>query len=178
MKLHLKRVAGIASLNVDEMETLLAQIESVLNSCPLIPISSDPNDNSCLTPAHFMIGDSLTAPVEPTLLDVNENRLLRDRQRVKQLQQHFWKRWSNDYLNELQQRTKWKYGSTSLKPGQLVILREDNTPPLCWPLARIKEVHPGSDGVVRAATVTISKGSYKRPTTRLCPLPLDNDTVH
>lgn len=77
MKLHLKKMAGIASLNVDKMETLLAQTESVLNSRPLIPISSDPNDNSCLTPAHFMIGDSLTAPVEPTLLDVNENRLSR-----------------------------------------------------------------------------------------------------
>jgi len=35
MKFHLKRVAGTALLNCDEMETLLAQIEAVLNSRPL-----------------------------------------------------------------------------------------------------------------------------------------------
>jgi len=85
--------------------------------------------------------------MEPTLLDVKENRLSRW-QRVKQLQQHFWKKWSNEYLNELQQRTKWKSGASSLNPGQLVIVREDDTPPLCWTLARIEKVHPGADGLV------------------------------
>jgi len=166
MKFHLKRVAGTALLNCDEMETLLTQIEAVLNSRPLTSLSSDPNDNTCLTPAHFLIGDSFTAPMEPTLLDVKENRLSRW-QRVKQLQQHFWKKWSNEYLNELQQRTKWKSGASFLKPGQLVIVRKDDTPPLCWPLARIEKVHPGADGLVRAATVKAVKGVYKRPATRL-----------
>ncbi|XP_036140825.1 uncharacterized protein LOC118644954 [Monomorium pharaonis] len=174
MKTHLKRIAGNALLNYDEMETLLTQIEAVLNSRPIVPLSADPNDNASLTPAHFLIGDSLTAPVEPTLLDVKENRLSRW-QRVTQMRQHFWKRWSNDYLNELQQRTKWKTGGPSLKPGQLVIVREDATPPLCWPLARVKEVHPSSDGVVRSATIQTNKDLYKRPATRLCPLPFDNE---
>ncbi|XP_012228825.2 uncharacterized protein [Linepithema humile] len=77
----------------------------------------------------------------------------------------------------LQQRTKWKFGAISLKPGQLVIIQEDNTPPLCWPLARIEEVHPGTDGIVRAATVRTNKGTYKRPATRLCPLPLDSEEI-
>ena len=55
----------------------------------------------------------------------------------------------------------------------MVIVREDNTPPLCWPLARIKTVHPGSGNVIRTVTVKTTKGIYKRPATRLCPLPLD-----
>ncbi|XP_036148474.1 uncharacterized protein LOC118647529 [Monomorium pharaonis] len=164
MKTHLKRIAGNALLNYDEMETLVTQIEAVLNSRPIVPLSADSNDNASLTPAHFLIGDSLTAPVEPTLL-------------LTQMRQHFWKRWSNDYLNELQQRTKWKTGGSSLKPGQLVIVREDATPPLCWPLARVKETHPSSDGVVRSATIQTSKGLCKRPATRLCPLPFDNENL-
>lgn len=57
----------------------------------------------------------------------------------------------------------------------MVILKEDNIPPLSWPLGRITEIHPGHDGIVRAATVKTTKGSYKRPITRLCLLPFDNE---
>ena len=43
------------------MSTLLAQIEAVLNSRPLMPISSDDTDLSVLTPGHFLIGQPITA---------------------------------------------------------------------------------------------------------------------
>ncbi|KMQ87772.1 hypothetical protein RF55_12859 [Lasius niger] len=176
MKFHLKRVAGTASLLCDELQTILTQIEAVLNSRPLIPLSNNPNDHTYLSPAHFLIGDHFMGVPEPTLLNTKENRLSRW-QRIEQIKQHFWKRWSVDYLNELQQRTKWKINAPSLKPGDLVIVREDNTPPLCWPLARIETVYPGLDGVVRTATVRTTRGIYKRPATRLCPLPLDNENL-
>ncbi|GFV40058.1 integrase catalytic domain-containing protein [Trichonephila clavipes] len=37
-----------------KLTTLMAQIEAVLNSCPLSPLSSDPNDLNPLTPGHFL----------------------------------------------------------------------------------------------------------------------------
>lgn len=172
MKFHLKRVAGTASLMHDELQTILIQIEAVLNSRPMIPLSSDPNDHTYLSPAHFLIGDTFTAPAEPTLLDVKEGRLSRW-QRVEQIKQHFWKKWHSDYLNQMQQRTKWKTNAPSLKPGDLVIMREDNIPQLCWPMARVEAVHPGADGVVRTATVKNTKGTYKRAASKLCPLLLE-----
>ena len=69
-------------------------------------MSDDPDDCLVLTPGHFLIGESPTTTPEPSLLDVNLNRLNRY-QHTQQMYQHFWERWSNEYLSRLQQRTKW-----------------------------------------------------------------------
>jgi len=119
-------------------------------------------------------GDNLTAIPETTLLDVPENRLSRW-QRVEHMKQHFWNRWSKDYLNQLQQRSKWQKRGASIQPGDLVLVREDNTPPLHWPTGRVQDVHPGDDNVVRAATIRTSKGLFKRAVNRLCLFPLNED---
>ena len=55
VKTHLKRIIGETILNFEEMYTLLSQIEAVLNSRPLSPLSNDPNDLQPLTPGHFLI---------------------------------------------------------------------------------------------------------------------------
>lgn len=83
MKFYLKRVAGTASLMHDELQTILIQIEAVLNPRPMIPLSSDPNDHTYLSP-HFLIGDTFTAPTEPTVLDTKESHLSQW-QRVEQI---------------------------------------------------------------------------------------------
>ncbi|KAK2578857.1 hypothetical protein KPH14_012604 [Odynerus spinipes] len=106
MKHHLKRVAGEASLTQEELLTLIAQIEAVLNSRPISALSDDPSDLCALTPGHFLIGDALTSTLEPSLENIQENRLSRW-QRIEQLRNHFWTRWSKEYLHQLQQRPKW-----------------------------------------------------------------------
>jgi len=90
-KYHLKRIVDNAALNFEEMYTVLTQIEAVLNSRPLTPISNDPNDLSFLTPGHFLIGDALTAIPQHDVTHVQINRLSRW-QRINQIYQQFWKR--------------------------------------------------------------------------------------
>lgn len=67
MKNHLKRAIGNTLLTYEEFTTCLHQIEAVLNSRPLCPVTNDPSDLEVLTPGHFMIGDRMVTPPEPTL---------------------------------------------------------------------------------------------------------------
>ncbi|XP_046617833.1 uncharacterized protein LOC124303977 [Neodiprion virginianus] len=81
----------------EEYYTLLVEIESILNSRPLTPLSSDPNDTTAMTPAHFLIGDTLILPAEHNYLETSDNRLSRW-QHLQKVRQHFWRSWHAEYL--------------------------------------------------------------------------------
>ena len=74
------------------------------------------------------------------------------------MRQHFWNHWHKEYLHELIVRKKWHSDSPmEIKEGILVVLQEDNVPPMCWPLGRITALHPGDDHVIRVVTVKTVK---------------------
>ncbi|XP_076660602.1 uncharacterized protein LOC143363961 [Halictus rubicundus] len=169
-KRHFWRIAGAERFTFEVFNTLIIEIEAVLNSRPLTPISSDPNDTLVLTPGHFLIGDSLTSLRERDFRDVPSNRLS-TWQHIQKLKQHFWNRWYKEYLNEMTSRSRWSSGTHPIKEGTIVLLREDNVPPMQWPLGRVIKVYPGSDGIVRAATVRTATTTLDRGVKRLVPLP-------
>lgn len=170
VKKHLTITLQKLTYTYEEYNTLMIEIEAILNSRPLTSISSDPHDMTALTPSHFLIGDSLLAPAQTYYYEVADNRLTRW-QHLQKLHQHFWERWRREYLGTLQARTNWHKDGTNLKIGSLVLLIDDNSPPLHWPMGRVLEVHPGEDGVVRVATVKTDTGTFKRAVRKLCAIP-------
>ncbi|UYV82904.1 hypothetical protein LAZ67_22001338 [Cordylochernes scorpioides] len=60
-KYHLRRIVGKTKLTVEELTTVLTQIEACLNSRPFCPLTDDPEDLTALTAGHFLIGMPLTA---------------------------------------------------------------------------------------------------------------------
>ena len=106
MKYHLRRVIGNNAPAFEEFDTILTEIEACLNSRPLTAISSDPNDLSALTPAHFLIGRTLVGAPDPDYKIIAKSLLSRW-QLMQKLAQQFWNKWSNEYLTRLQQRPKW-----------------------------------------------------------------------
>lgn len=174
-KHHLTRVLGLANLTYEELSTVLAQIEAVLNSRPITPMSSDPNDFSPLTPGHFLIGRPLTAPASDDFTSKPTLSLTRFK-RIEQLRQHFWVRWSKEYVTELQKRTKWTQNNGELKINDLVLLKDDNLPPLQWRLGRILSLFPGKDAVSRVADIKTAKGVTRRAFSKICPLLHDTTT--
>ncbi|XP_046420473.1 uncharacterized protein LOC124179783 [Neodiprion fabricii] len=158
----------------EEYYTLLVELESILNSRPLTPLSSNPNDTTALSPSHFLVGNSLLLPTEHNYLKVPDNRLSRW-QHLQKVRQHFWNRWYQEYLSELQKRQKWHFNHSNVNVGTLVLLKEENLPPLQWLLGRVVEVHVGADNIVRVATVRTSTGLFKRAVKKLCPLPVEEE---
>ena len=127
--------------------------------------------SSYLSPGHFVIGTPLTSLPEPDFTNTTLNSLS-IWQRVQCFNQQLWKRWSTDYLNSLQQRSKWRSQQPDLQPRMLVLLREDNLPPMFWRLAIISETFPGLDGHVRVVMAKTSSGQFKRPICKLVALPV------
>ncbi|XP_029053767.1 uncharacterized protein LOC114881225 [Osmia bicornis bicornis] len=169
-KHHFKRVVGDLMFTYEELTTFAIEIEAILNSRPLCPISSDPNDPIALTPAHILIGRPFTLLPETDYSTVSENRLSTWRL-ITKTRQNFWRRWYVEYLNELQKRQKWLKTDINLKPNDMVIIMDKNQPCMRWQLGRIVDVHPGNDGAVRVATVRTANGTFQRNATLLCPLP-------
>ncbi|XP_015120964.1 uncharacterized protein LOC107043826 [Diachasma alloeum] len=62
MKRHLNTVTQGRVMTYEEYSTLLTEIEAILNSRPLTPLTNHPDDLQVLNPAHFLIGDSLLQP--------------------------------------------------------------------------------------------------------------------
>lgn len=170
-KSHLTRLLGTATFTYEETVTILIQIEAILNSRLLYPLSNDPNDLLPLTPGHFLIGGPLTAFPERDICETPPNRLT-FWNLCTQIQQRFWKRWSVDYLHQLQHRPKWQKVQQDLTVGDLVLVLSEDKPPLNWPLARIVELLPGRDGKFRAARVKTDGNIYTRPIVKLARLPL------
>ena len=71
--------------------------------------------------------------------------------------QGFWKRWSREYLGQLQAKSKWKTEKPNLAVGDVVLMKDAANFKTHWGLARIVKVHPGEDGLVRTVDVKTCK---------------------
>jgi hypothetical protein len=127
MKHHLRRTLGSHIATYEELQTLLIEIEACLNSRPLVVKSEDPLNPSYLSPGHFLIGQPITQIPSVDYTKVKSNALTKW-QMYQQMLQQFWKLWSSDYLQQLQQPRRWHHTSPDVQPGSLVLLREYNVP--------------------------------------------------
>ncbi|XP_047991118.1 uncharacterized protein LOC125230126 [Leguminivora glycinivorella] len=174
VKYHLKRVVGETVLTYEELNSVIVQIEGILNSRPMTALpATNVNETPYLSPAHFLTGAPLTTypekdctkePVSLTKFWDQCNRMV----------QNFWKQWYKQYLVQLQNRPKWRKDCKNIEVGTLVIVKDDNVTPLRWPMARVVEVFPGVDGKVRALSIRTPKGSVIRTSIyKVCVLPID-----
>lgn len=170
-KTHLTRTIGQTLLTFEELATVFCRIEAVLNSRPLCPLSSDPNDLEVLTPGHFLIGRPLTALPELPYREATTSRLSRY-QMLQQMGQNFWHRWSLEYLHLLQQRVKWTDKTNPPRIGDLVLVKDAHLSPLHWRRGRIVNLFPGKDGTPRSTEVLVGDSVLKRAVATLSRLPL------
>ncbi|XP_014210347.1 uncharacterized protein LOC106640735 [Copidosoma floridanum] len=174
-KYHLRRVVGENSLTFEEFSTLAAQIEACLSSRPLCPLNSQGEDSVALTPGHFLIGSAPLSVLESCSDQGERLTLYRRWNLLTQMRNSFWVRWRKEVLNQFQQRSKWLKEKENLQVGDVVILRDEQSPAGRWPLGRVIECFPGSDGLVRVVRVKTAASEFKRPVIKLIKLAVDHE---
>ncbi len=127
-----------------------------MNSRPLVPLSADSGCYEALTPAHFLIGQLLvTHPIDEVPGTTSLHAHWRELQAALSA---FWKRWSTEYLNSMQQRAGWRTALKNLKIDDIVVIQE-STPLSTWQLGRVVGVRPGASGLVKVVQVCVANGA-------------------
>ncbi|XP_065099626.1 uncharacterized protein [Paramisgurnus dabryanus] len=170
IKSALRVTIGAQTVTEEVLRTVLMEVEGILNSKPLGYTSSDIADIDPITPNCFLIGRRDTSL--PQVVYQESEMLSRRRWRHSQLlADHFWKHFLKYYLPSLQVRQKWKSDKKMLEIGDVVMIVDSQLPRALWPVGKITQVFPSSDGRVRAANVAVKDRTYMRPVARLIQLP-------
>ena len=172
-----ERLIGVlrrALISLSELQTLIKEVQAVVNDRPITFVYHDVNDPEPLAPSKLMYGFDVTALPHPVVdsdeledEDFNEhNQLNKALKRRSLLFQHFVKRFKSEYLASLRERHVYqskKRGSQEeiIKVGDVVLMHAENVPRSSWKLAIVKKVLRGSDGLVRAAEIKTKLWSHQ-----------------
>ena len=170
VKVALRKSLGTRCLSRAELETCLHEVEACINSRPLTFVGDERDSPAPLTPSHFLIGRGAGVPpkVDNEALKSVSPASFRERYTlVQQRLELFWDRWRNEYLRNLPTSVRGTKGQCNLKVGSVVLVQEDNTPRMRWPLGVVRELYPGSDGILRSVCVKTAKGEITRSVQRL-----------
>ena len=170
----LQALLQMQTVDDESLSTLLCEVESIMNSGPLTTVSTDQRDLEALTPNHLLLLQADTQ-LPPGLFSEEDCFSCRRWKQVQYLSNIFWRRWSNEYLPQLQIRQKWLRKRRNLPVGDVVLVSADNSPCNTWPLGRVLKVHSDNKGIVRRVTVKTISGILERPVDKLCLLLRNKD---
>jgi len=136
----------------EELITVIAGAESLLNSRPLTYQSADPRDDIPLTSNHFLYGQ-MGGQFAPESVDTTRFDPRKRWRKVQELICQVWSRWLKEYLPMLNTRPKWTEVVKDLADGDVALVLDPNLLPGQWPLGHITETFPGRDGNTRVAKV-------------------------
>ena len=143
-------------LSFEEMLTVTCQVEACLNSRPLgVQHCLSPEGIEPLSPGHFLTGAKLNA--YPETETSPQMSLMKRWTLCQEIVQDFWKRWSTEFMQQLQASQKWNSSSPNLTVGDVVLMKDASKFKTNWGITRVTAVFPGEDGQVRAVEVLTKK---------------------
>ena len=169
IKNPLRKTLGRSLASFRELETVLVEVEGVLNSRPLTLVSDLRDDEEPLTPNHFIRPSSLT-PQDSQNSKSDAPLLAKMWRNHQRLLTHWWKRWHSEYLTSLHQWHSHQKKGILPSKGDVILVEVEGQPRVKWPLGRVHDVITGTDGVPRAAFVKVGDSIIRRPSKRLFPL--------
>ena len=180
----LRKAVDKRRLTFEELNTVLIEIEAVLNSRPLT-YTYENDVETPVTPSHLFYGDRVldTEDHVELMSDNEEIEHLTRKQIVKQAKdkenviEHFWKRWYKEYLINLREtdRMRSQKKEKPVRVGEVVLVEEEGAKRNKWCMGRIEKVIEGKDGVVRGASIKTKNGAVSRPLQKIYPLEVMED---
>ena len=174
----LKKILGRSHATLESLQTIIVEVEAVLNNRPLTHVSADIHDIDPITPSHLLYGRSIVSlPYQRVEDDEAEDPMFGEdediRKRTKAqalLFKHFWARWQKESLTSLRGfRRLTGNCSQTIRVGDVVLIHDDS-PQINWRLTVVESLNKGDDGLVRSATIRTSNGQTNRPIAKLYPL--------
>ena len=105
-KSTLKKILGRAHATLESLQTIVVEVEALLNDHPLTYVSSDIDDPEPITPSHLLYGRRIVLLPhcsvqedefnDPDFGDVS--KLRRRARNQATVIKHFWSRWKHEYL--------------------------------------------------------------------------------
>ena len=170
----LKKRLHTALVTLDELQTVLTEVEGVLNDRPLCYFPEQDGSYVPISPARLMTGHSINAlPDWSRLSRMSEVSSSFPSKRLKLLEAQLgtlWQAWHKQYLLLLQ--SKGGDSGSSVEPciDQVVLIMENNVPRGRWNMGRITELYKGRDGKVRSVCLKTAAGELRRAVQSLVPL--------
>ncbi|UYV78593.1 hypothetical protein LAZ67_16002087 [Cordylochernes scorpioides] len=165
MKQLLFRILGQTSLGYEELSTVMCDVESLMNTRPLTYLTEESEDLAPLTPSLFL--HEVREVGVPDLDLIDNQTLSRKYQYIKRVREDLRERFRIEYFGFLRQETRRLKTTIPLKVGDMVLIGQESLKRLHWPLARIIQLYPGKDGLLRVAKVKTSSGDKIRPIQKL-----------
>ena len=163
MKRSLYAILQHRKLDLETFRTVLLQAECIVNCRPLWAVSSDPDDSCPITPGHLVIGRNLQMIPDNLTEDSIKTPVVTQWRARSRLADEFWAQWKKNYLQALQPLSKWFDQGKEPQVGEIVLLVEEDTPRIQWPLGRIIKVFPNrTDLHVRKVVVTSNGKEFSR----------------
>lgn len=142
------------NLNNDELNTLMCEVESVLNSRPLTAIDQS-NTLEPLTPNHLLTLKPKCLLPPPGEFSPSDMYVRKRWRHIQFLAEEFWNRFRKEYLVTLQSRQKWNREKRNLEVNDLVLIKEDDQPRNMWKLGRVTQVSKDDKEVVRKVSLIV-----------------------
>ena len=156
----LKKTMGKTTLSLEEMSTVLVEVESVVNARPLTYVEDDQDGLSyTLSPSHLLHGRRVTYLPNSGHFEVisTHSALTKRYKHQKRVLSQFVQLWRKHYLLNLRENHTVKHhappGITPISVGDVIIMKDDLTKRVFWKLGIVQELIKGHDSKVRAALV-------------------------
>ncbi|MCP3663650.1 MAG: DDE-type integrase/transposase/recombinase, partial [Gammaproteobacteria bacterium] len=169
VKSSLRKSIGKRILKYTNLETLIVEVEAIVNSRPLTYQSDEPHVVLC--PSSFLIfqrksgipspdidpNDPDFQPCLPDSVDKLSNYWKKQMEQIER----FWIMWEKEYLQSLRERPQVDHRNLRIQVfqspsiGEVVLVKDADMPRGAWKMGRIVELNISNDGEIRSAKVKL-----------------------